>query len=195
MLHASAGCRIFAGANPQSPHKSRKAMPTYTNLLEEALDAWEDARLGAVDEARNIPERHWDFRPTPEVRSVRELIVHILEVAMLMTGELTRPDTDFHRASFPKLLKLYARPAYDAKTRGDLLKLMRSQLSDGKSAFRAVGELHMLQFIKRFDGELGTRLAWLHHGIAQEMYHRGQLTTYARLLEIEPALTKRIRGG
>lgn len=170
-------------------------MPSYTNLLEEALEAWADARLGALDEARNIPARHWDFRPTPEVKSVRELVVHILEVAMLMTGELTRPDTDFRRAPWPELLARYAQPAYDAKTRGDLLKLMRSQLSDGTAAFQSAGELHMLQFIERFDGEQGTRLAWLHHGIAQEMYHRGQLATYARLLGIEPALTKQIRNG
>jgi uncharacterized damage-inducible protein DinB len=49
--------------------------------------------------------------------------------------------------------------------------------------------------MKRFDGELGTCLAWMHHGISQEMYHRGQLTLYARMLGIEPALTKRIRGA
>ncbi|RMD96511.1 MAG: hypothetical protein D6814_11245, partial [Calditrichaeota bacterium] len=36
--------------------------------------------------------------------------------------------------------------------------------------------------------------AWLHHGIEQEMYHRGQITLYERLLGIEPALTRRIRG-
>ena len=170
-------------------------MPPFTNLLEEALESWDDARLGALNEARNIPPDHWGFRPTPEVRSVRELVVHILEVAMFMTGELTRPDTNFRRAPFQELAALYAKPAYEAQTRDDLLELMRSQLSDAISAFRGVGELHMLQLIERFDGEKGTRLAWLHHGIAQEMYHRGQLTTYARLLGIEPALTKQIRGG
>ena len=90
---------------------------------------------------------------------------------------------------------MYAGPAYRAKTRGELLMLLRSQLSEGIKRFRAAGELHMLQHIARFDGNKGTRLAWLHHGIDQEMYHRGQITVYARLLGIEPALTKRIRGA
>ena len=168
---------------------------TYTNLLEEALESWEDARIGALEEARNIPEKHWDFRPTPETRSVRELVVHILEVAMLMTGELTRPDTNFRRHPWPKMLATYAKPAYEARSRGELLKLMRSQLKAGMRQFNQAGELHMLQYIERFDGKQGTRLAWLHHGIAQEMYHRGQLTTYARLIGIEPALTKLIKAG
>jgi uncharacterized damage-inducible protein DinB len=56
-------------------------------------------------------------------------------------------------------------------------------------------EIHMLQTISRFDGQKGTRLAWLYHGIDQEMYHRGQLALYQRLMGIEPSLTRRIRGG
>jgi uncharacterized damage-inducible protein DinB len=42
---------------------------------------------------------------------------------------------------------------------------------------------------------MGTRLAWMQHGIAHEEYHRGQLATYARLTGRVPALTKRIMGG
>jgi uncharacterized damage-inducible protein DinB len=170
-------------------------MAEFKNILEETLEAWEDARNGVLDEARNIPARSWDYRPAAGAKSVRELVVHILEVAMMMTGELTRPDTNFRRAPFPKLLEMYAKPAYRARSRAELLKLLRSQLRDGVKAFRAAGELHALQLIDRFDGSKGTRLAWLNHGIAQEMYHRGQLATYARLLDLEPALTRRIRGG
>ena len=165
------------------------------SLLEEALEAWRDARLGVLDEVRNIPAEHFDFRPTPEVRSVREQVVHILEVAMMMVGELTRDDPDFRRAPWPKLLALYAQPAYEATTRGELLALLESQLADGERAFRARGELALFQFLTRFDGQQGTRFTWLHHGIAQEEYHRAQLALYARLLGLVPALTRRITGG
>ena len=53
----------------------------------------------------------------------------------------------------------------------------------------------MLQRIRRFDGEQGTRLAWVYHGIAHEEYHRAQLALYARLMGRTPALTKRIHGA
>jgi uncharacterized damage-inducible protein DinB len=170
-------------------------MTENSSLLEEALEAWEDARSGFIDELQNIPTRQFDFRPSPEVRSVRELAVHILEVAMMMTGELTRPDTNFLRKPWPHLLKLYATEAYRARTRAELLKLLRTQLREAEKRFRGAGEIHMLQLVRRFDGKPGTRLAWLHHGIAQEMYHRGQLTLYERLMGIEPALTRQIREG
>lgn len=170
-------------------------MESYTTLLEEALEAWYGTRMGAIAELQNIPASQYGFRPAKDVRSVLELGVHILEVAMLMTGELTRTDTNFRRARWPELLKMYATPAYRVKTKPELIRLMRSQLKQGIGQFRKAGELHMLQLILRFDGKPGTRLAWLNHAIDQESYHRGQLTTYARILGIEPALTKRIRGG
>ena len=50
-------------------------------LLEEALESWREVRLGVLDEVRAIPARHFDFRPVPEVRSLREQVVHVLEVA------------------------------------------------------------------------------------------------------------------
>jgi uncharacterized damage-inducible protein DinB len=170
-------------------------MHEYRSILEEALEAWDDVRAGIIEEARSIPAKDWGFRPSEDSRSVEELVIHILEVAMLMVGELTRPDTDFHRKAWPKLLRMYAREAHLANGKRELLKLLRRQLREGTKAFLEAGELHALQLIERFDGRPGTRLAWLHHGIAQEMYHRGQLALYHRLLGTEPALTRRIRGG
>ncbi len=170
-------------------------MPLFTSLLDEALEAWMEVRQGLIEEVENIPEGRFDFRPTVEVKSVAELIRHILEVALMMTGELTRPDTDFRRAPWPQLLDLYAARVKDADDKAELLRLLRDTMDEADRKFRDAGELHMLQLIVRFDGEPGTRFAWLHHGIAQEMYHRGQLVLYERLMGIEPALTRRIRTG
>ena len=167
----------------------------FANLLEEALDAWTDARKGIIEEVENIPSDRFAFRPTPEVRSVAEMVRHILEVSLMMVGELTREETDFRRLPWPQLLEAHAGDVQRLETKAELVGALRRTLTQGRERFQAVGELHMLQLIQRFDCELGTRLAWLHHGIAQEMYHRGQLATYARLMGLEPALTRRIRGG
>jgi uncharacterized damage-inducible protein DinB len=169
-------------------------MAVPASILEEALEAWRDARQGVIDELKNIPADKLDFRPTPDTRTVRELARHILEVAMMMTGELPRPDTDVHRAPWPKLLRMHAAAAYRAKTKAQLLALLASQLRDGERKFRAAGELALHQFMTRFDGKPGTKLAWLYHGISHEEYHRSQLALYARLMGRVPALTKAIQG-
>jgi uncharacterized damage-inducible protein DinB len=165
------------------------------SLLDETIEGWWDVRSGVIAEVDNIPAGKFDFRPVPEVRNVRELVQHILEVAMTMTGELTRPDTDLRRYPWPKLLKHYAGPAYEATTKAQLLKLLESQMKDAEQKFRAAGELALFQYLTRFDGKQGSKFAWWHHGIAQEEYHRGQLATYQRLMGIVPALTKAIHGG
>jgi uncharacterized damage-inducible protein DinB len=170
-------------------------MTAASSFLEESLGAWRHAREGIVEEVRNIPADQFDFRPTPDVKSVLELVQHILEVSLMMSGELTRTDTNFRRAPWPELLAMYAKPAYEATTKQELLELLEGQMAEAEDAFRACGELEMREFIDNFDGSRGTKMQWLHHGIAQEMYHRGQLTLYARLLGLEPALTQRIRKG
>lgn len=164
-------------------------------VLEEALEGWRGVRAGLIAEVANVPAAQFGFRPTPAVRSVTELVQHILEVAMMMTGELTRPDTNLHRAPWLRLLGLYAKPVYRARTKVQLTRLLKAQVRDAEQKFRRAGELALFQLIERFDGRQGTKLAWLYHGIAHEEYHRGQLALYARLLGLEPALTRLIRGG
>jgi uncharacterized damage-inducible protein DinB len=170
-------------------------MTGYTTLLEEALEAWEYTRQGVIEELQNIPEAKFGFRPTDSSRSVIELAQHIAESGMMMSGELGRADGDFRRKSYEGFLHEYAKGVGGKRTRAQLLALLRQSHADGAKRFRAAGELHMLQNIRRFDGKMGTRLAWMNHGISHEEYHRGQLALYARLLGRVPALTRRIRGG
>ena len=167
----------------------------FKSILDEALEAWADARQGVIDELDNLPADSFTTRPVPGMRSVAEMTVHILEVAQMMVGELCREDTNFRRLPWRELLGMHAGELLQLTEREDLLAALRTTLEAGIERFREVGELHMLQTIERFDGEQGTRLAWLHHGIAQEMYHRGQLAAYARLLGEVPALTKRIESA
>jgi uncharacterized damage-inducible protein DinB len=183
-----------AASGPRA-QREEVAVSEFVSLLDETIEGWWDVRNGVIAEVRNIPANKFDFRPTPEVRNVREMVQHILEIAMMMTGELTRPDTNLRRAPWPKLLAMYAGPAYRATTKAELLKVLASQMKDAERKFRAAGELALLQFHTRFDGKLGTKFAWWHHGIAQEEYHRGQLATYQRLMGLVPALTKLIHGG
>ena len=170
-------------------------MNEYTTLVEEALEAWTYVREGVMDELRNIPERDLGFRPRPESRTVVELAQHIVQSGLLMSGELSRKDGDFRRKSYDALLREHGPGMLRLRTRKALLGALSRTRKEGEAALRRAGELHMLQYIRRFDGKPGTRLAWMNHGIAHEEYHRGQLALYARLLGRVPALTQLIQGG
>jgi len=164
------------------------------SVLDEVLEAWAYTRTGVIEEARSLPEKDFGFKPSEKSRSVIELLQHVIESGLLMSGELSRPDGDFRRKSYEGLLIEYARGISGMRSKRQLLAALRQTHSDGEKRIRAAGELHMLQLINRFDGQRGTRVAWMNHGISHEEYHRGQMAVYARMVGRVPALTKRIHG-
>ena len=170
------------------------SLVSLTSLLDEALEAWEYTRDGVIGEVANLSEQDVRFRPHAESRTVAELVVHIVESGLMMAGELTRPDGSFRRKPYPQLLKEYAGGLPAATRKAQLVRLLKRTHADGAKKIRAAGELFMLQSITRFDGERGTRLAWMNHAISHEDYHKGQIALYARLVGRVPKLTQIIRG-
>ena len=112
----------------------------------------------------------------------------------MMAGELSRLDGNFRRKSFPLFMKEYAKGVKATSSKKPLIALLTKTHEDGRKKLQKAGGLHMLQLITRFDGEQGSRVAWMNHGIAHEEYHRGQLALYARLVGRVPALTQLIYG-
>jgi len=167
---------------------------SFTSLLDEILEAWQYTRAGVIGEIKNLPDASLTFRPSPESRSAAEIAVHIAESGLMMSGELSRPDGNFQRKSFPEFMKEYAKGVKATNSKKELVALLTKTHQDGEKKIKQAGELHMMQFITRFDGEQGSRIAWMNHGISHEEYHRGQLALYARLVGKVPALTQLIYG-
>ncbi len=166
-----------------------------TTLLDEAIEAWEDARNGVIAELENIPANRFAVAPVPGTRDVGELALHIAEVGLMMVGELTRDGGDFRRAPYEQLIAEYRTPLDGVGGKREIVAAMKRTLKEGVRAFREAGELHLLGLIRRFDGKMGSRFAWMQHGIAHEEYHRGQIAMSARMMGIKPALTKLIEGS
>lgn len=96
------------------------------------------------------------------------------------------------RQSFAEHIKQYAPGVRDINNKEELLNLLRVTMDESANRLRdAAGEIK--NTMKRFDGKEMTKLAFMSFAIALEMYHRGQLTVYEHLLNIEPALTQRFR--
>jgi uncharacterized damage-inducible protein DinB len=164
------------------------------NLLDEFLEAWRYTREGVVAEAANLPADRFLERPDGLLRSPLDLVNHIVESGWLMAGELSRVDGDFQRKSYGALVAEHTPAAdYSGNVEAALEALRRSH-REGEARIGAAGLDAMLRPIRQFNGVPASRLAWMHHGISHEEYHRGQLALYARLFGEVPALTKAIQG-
>ena len=163
-------------------------------LLDELLEAWRYTREGVIAEAENLPLDRFQEAPPGLLRSPLDVVNHIVESGWLMAGELSLADGDFQRKPYADLVAEHTPPGAHAQGAAAALDSLRRGFAQGEAQLRAAGLEHMLRPIRQFNGLPASRLAWMHHGIAHEEYHRGQLALYARLLGETPALTKQILG-
>jgi len=160
--------------------------------IEGVIGSWKEVRSGLIDEAEQIPAEKFSFQAAPNTRSVAQLLQHIIEAQKFLVGEVTRPDTNLLRQSFANQIKHYAPGVSDVNDKDGLIYLLRASMADAETQLTAAAD-ELKNTMKRFDGKEMTKVAFLSFAIAHEMYHRGQLTVYERLLDIEPALTQRFK--
>ena len=164
--------------------------------LEEMLDVWKEVRAGLIAELAQIPAEQFGFQATSESRSVAGIIRHIIETQKFLTDKMCRPDTDFKRLPKAQIRELVERQAAEAHSGGDkeeLIGSLRSTMESAEAALRAFGEEALRENVQGMDGKKMSKLGYLYLYITHEMYHRGQISVYERLMQIEPALTAKVR--
>jgi uncharacterized damage-inducible protein DinB len=161
--------------------------------VEEMLDVWKEVRAGLIAELAQIPAEQFGFQATPESRSVAGVIRHIVEAQKFFAGELCRPDTDFKRVPIRELVEKQAAEAHSGGDKEELIGSLRSTMESAEAALRAFGEEALREKVQRLDGKTMSKLGYLYFMIGHEMYHRGQISVYERLIHIEPALTAKLK--
>jgi uncharacterized damage-inducible protein DinB len=166
-------------------------------ILEEMLDIWKEVRAGLIAELEQIPPDQFAFQVTPQSRSVAGLIRHILETQKFLVNELCRPDIDFRGLPKEQVRESIERQAAQAHSGGDkeeLITSLRSQMEWAEATLRAFGEDALGEkAVPRRDGKTMSKLGYLCFIISHENYHRGQIALYERMMQIEPALTAKVR--
>jgi uncharacterized damage-inducible protein DinB len=160
--------------------------------IEHVCEQWQDVRNGLIKEVEQISPEQMSFKPAPESRTVIELLHHIIESQRILAGEMCRENTNFQRG-FPALIADHVGNVKEATTKEAVLDLLRSSQEETNKMVVDFGDANFEQTMTRFDGKQCTKSEMLNFTISHEMYHRGQITVYERLLGIEPALTQLFR--
>ena len=162
------------------------------SAVEEAVRLWEVFRDGTVAELANIPEEQWEHRSGDGARSVRELALHILTSGLAFTDELLAPQPQFARLRDPAVQAKFMEPYAKATPKEIVDQLKRAGAESARRLRDAAATLEH-QTVPFMGGEQ-SRASGLAFVAAHEMYHRGQLATYARQLGIVPAMTQRTQA-
>ncbi len=122
-----------------------------------------------------IPADKLDFRPTPEVRSVGELCVHMHQYVVLAPQMVMEGKQDPSKDVEPKFTD-----------KAELLKWMDAQVETGFATFHKLNDAQIAAVINAWGMDFpGWQLLSF---VGDEIiHHRGQLTVYLRLMGIAPA--------
>ncbi|HKO55624.1 MAG TPA: DinB family protein [Thermoanaerobaculia bacterium] len=160
------------------------------SAVEEAVRMWELYREGTIAELANIPEEHWEYRVGPGARTVRELALHIAGAASGFLDELLAEEPSFMRLRDPKVQAELTASFGVSPSRAELLERMKTRAADTAQRLRENAARLESGTMKAMQGEQ-SRVSGLWFAAAHEMYHRGQVASYARALGLVPAMTQR----
>ncbi len=125
-----------------------------------------------IRSAEQVPEEHYSFRPTPEVRSFGELIGHVANANYLFcagaTGEDNPNTTDYEKTT----------------SKAELVAGVKASFEYCDSAFQMSDSKALEQVT--FFGQAGSRLWVLMFDVAHDMEHYGNVVTYMRLKGMVP---------
>jgi uncharacterized damage-inducible protein DinB len=159
---------------------------------ETIIGLWKDVRKGLIEEVEKIPEDKFSFRATPETRSISEILHHIIEVQKILVGEACRADGNLGRQSFAAHTMEYASGVRDVADKSGLINLLRSSMDEAAACIGSQSD-KMEESVISLNGQPTSKSGFLTFALSHEMYHRGQLTVFERLLNIEPELTVKLK--
>jgi uncharacterized damage-inducible protein DinB len=159
----------------------------------ELANAFRTVRKNTIQIAKDIPEDKYDFKPSPDSRSVAQTLAHIATLTtfpMMLHGECIPID----QIDFQSYLKKVGEEEGKLKTKAQIV----AKLTEAGEAFATMLEgitdekflAEMITFRPGAQPPARSRFDLLLAAKEHEMHHRGQLMLMERMLGLTPHLTR-----
>lgn len=154
-------------------------------------DSMRTVRKNTIQIAEDIPEKEYNYRPTPESRSTAETLVHIVGLA--------RFDRFVHEEEhlsslegfdFGALMKKSDLEEKRPRSKAEIIDLLRTEGERWSQWVEQLPETLLSEQVRMPGGRSLNRFEMLLGTKEHEMQHRAQLTVIERLLGIVPHLTR-----
>ena len=132
------------------------------------------ARDWLTKAAAQLPEEHYAFKPTPDVRTAGEIFAHIADANFGICGMATGQKPPMTGISKTK------------KTKAELTEALTASFDFCDSAFNGMTDAQANEVIKFFLPGTHTRLGVLAFNAAHDFEHYGNIVTYMRMKGLVP---------
>src|SRR5687768_15780600 len=158
--------------------------------IRQLADSMRAVRQNTILVADGVPEAQFDFRATPETRSVAETLVHIawLWTVDRLLHEERRLDS-LEGFDFPALLATSAVEEKGARSKAEIIEMLRVEGDRAAQWVEARSDAFMSERVGLPGGGSVSRFEMILATKEHELQHRAQLTVLERLLGIVPRFT------
>ena len=154
---------------PSSPAAAQPSFPA-TSFLAPTKGTWDSTRALVLGIAEAVPEDKYDFKPTPAVRTFREILIHLIGENYTFFSRVSGDNARFSAL----------------KSREEILKALRESYDYGARVWAGVTEDKALEMVEGRGGQRVQRWSAILGVIQDNMNHYGNLVVYLRLNGIVP---------
>ncbi|MBO0721623.1 MAG: DinB family protein [Blastocatellia bacterium] len=152
--------------------------------LTNIVNDWTRARDYTREYLEAMPEDGVNFKPTPEIRSFAEQMLHLAAANFTMAAVVAGTTNAYDFQQGKNLEKMD-----EFKTKAALTKIVMESYDYMINAIKGIDAKKLDEKVKFFNFEL-TRAALLNKAFEHQTHHRGQTTIYLRLKGVTPPAEK-----
>lgn len=146
--------------------------------------------------AEEIPENKYDFRATPDVKTVGLTLAHIALGPGFQLYIHTNKIDDLKKVNFGELMAKFGPEEAKPRTKADIIALLKSEGDKFASYVEGLNEAFLAESVAMPPGApyaSKSRFEMLLTPKEHEMHHRGQLMLVQRMIGQVPHLTRQMQ--
>ena len=162
----------------------------------EMAAAFRTVRNNTIKIAEEIPESKFDFRFTPDTRSVQETLAHIAIGTGFQEHIQRNKVTDLKMVNFGELAQRFWAEEKLARTKAETLAFLKSEGDRFAAYLESLDEAFLAERVAMppgADPASKSRFEMLLSPKEHEMHHRGQLMAMQRVIGLVPHLTRQMQ--
>ena len=162
----------------------------------ELAAAFRTVRDNTVKIAEEIPETKYEFRATPDSRTVAQALVHIAVGPTFASYVHGNNISDMKTINFPELMQKVLAEEAKPRNKAEIIACLKSEGERFASFLDGLSESFLAESVTMPPGaEPATkaRFEMLLSAKEHEMHHRGQLMMLQRMIGLVPHLTRQMQ--
>ena len=151
-------------------------------VAQSVRQAWDDAKRNIIESGDQMPEEHYGFQPTKDVRTFGQILAHVAGANYVFCSAAKGEKSPYAEEAFEK----------SATTRAAIIKVLAASMKYCDGAYALDSDARLSESVDLpFGGGKGPRTRALLGNIGHLNEHYGNLVTYFRIKGLVPPSSRR----